>query len=193
MKQLTQLALVFAFVLGASFNAKAALLIEPVIGYNLGTKLDLKFDDPVIAAASDDNLSGGRGGAYGGRLGYQQLGFQLGLDYLNSTISGGDFDEDLKMTEWAGFIGYEFPILFRVYAGYIFSGNGKSKSGADNITLKKESGTKLGVGFTGLPFIDINLEYRRATWTELSSGGTDYDGKFSYSTIMLGLSVPFTI
>ncbi len=193
MKQLTQLALVFAFVLGASFNAKAALLIEPVIGYNLNSKLEMKFDDAIAAAAMNDNLSGGRGAAYGGRLGYQQLGFQLGLDYLNSTISGGDFDDDMKINEWAGFIGYEFPILFRVYAGYIFSGTGKTKINGDSSTLKKESGTKLGVGFTGLPFIDINLEYRRATWTEFSSGGTDYDGKFSYSTIMLGLSVPFTI
>src|SRR5690606_12288700 len=112
---------------------------------------------------SGDSYSGGNGGAYGGRLGYQNLGFQLAIDYLNSTIDMGDDDikSDLKTSEWAAFVGFEFPILFRVYAGYIFSANGETEDANGELDLNKGSGTKVGVGFTGLPFIDINFEYRK--------------------------------
>ncbi len=195
MKQLTQLALLLALVLGISSNAKADLLIEPVVGYNLGYSLDVKFDS-VAMASSNQKYTGGGGGSYGGRLGYQNFGLQLGLDYLKSSINmnDSDFKSNIATSEWAGFVGYEFPIMLRVYAGYIFAGSGTGKNKLDQTTeLSKESGTKIGLGFTGLPFIDINLEYRRATWTQNSFGGTDYDGSFTYSTIMLGLSAPFTL
>lgn len=192
MKKIAQLALLLALVLGFSSVSKAALLIEPVVGFNVGYKLDLKFDPPQ--QANNDTLTGASGASYGGRLGYQNFGLQLGLDYLKSNINSKDFDDPISVSEWAGFIGYEFPVLFRIYAGYIFTGTGNTTDSLGNKTeLSKESGTKLGVGFTGLPFIDINLEYRTGTWTQLTSSGTDLDGEFSYSTIMLGLSAPFTI
>ena len=192
MKKIAQLALLLALVLGFSSVSRADLLIEPVVGYNLGFKFDTKFDAPY--ASANDSAAATGGGAFGGRLGYQNFGFQLGLDYLKSSVSGDDFDTALDTSEWAGFIGYEFPIMFRIYAGYIFSGTGDTKDDQtnDKVELTKESGTKIGVGFTGLPFIDINLEYRQASWSQLSTGGVDFDGEFSYSTIMLGLSAPFT-
>jgi len=83
MKKLIQLALLVALTMGFSSHLQAALLIEPVVGFNLGTKYDLKYDAfPVF----NDSYSGGSGVSYGGRLGYQQLGLQLGLDYLKSSI-----------------------------------------------------------------------------------------------------------
>lgn len=165
--------------------ARAELLLEPVLGYNVGSKLKL----------SDEDFSGS-GVGYGGRIGFQKLGFQIGLDYLSSTIAIDDdsFDDDLQMEEWAAFVGYELPILLRVYAGYIFSATADSK---DDLLGKHEfsegSGAKFGLGFTGLPIIDINVEYRSGTFGKYEVGGAEgAGGDPKYSSILLALSAPFT-
>ena len=193
MKKLIQLALLVALTLGFTSQSQAALLIEPVVGFNIGTKYDFKFDS---IPANNDTITGGSGASYGGRLGYQQLGLQLGLDYLKSSIDMNDssLKENISTSEWGGFIGYEFPILLRAYAGYIFSGTGTTKAtGNQKVEFNKGTGTKIGVGFTGLPFVDINLEYRRMNYSEMTIGSVDLDTDTTYSTIMLGLSLPFTI
>ncbi len=178
-----------------SFNAKAELLIEPVLGYTLNTKLDVKENTPL--GLTGEEYTGGRGPSFGGRLGYQKLGFQVGLDYLNSSIDmdDKDFGKNVSLNEFAGFVGFEFPILLRVYAGYIFSANGETedKASGDKITFKDGSGAKAGVGFTLLPFLDINLEYRRGTFDEWKSGSQKVDSEVDYSAFMLSLSLPFTI
>jgi hypothetical protein len=168
-------------------TARADLLIEPVLGYNFNTKLD--FED-------GENYSGGMGPSFGGRLGYQNLGFQLGLDYLSSTIDvkDDDFDKNLDTSEWAAFVGFKFPVLLRVYAGYIFSATGETEDASENeYEFSKGSGYKAGIGFTGLPFININVEYRAGTFDEIEVNGNEADTSADYQSIMLGLSVPFTI
>ena len=182
-----------------AFNASASLLIEPVIGYNLGIKG--KIHEGTASGGgtvAEDKFSGGGGLGYGGRLGYQKLGFQVGLDYLNSAINPDDkaFKGAIDINEYAAFVGFEFPILFRVYGGYIFSadGVGKLKGPPDEkLTLKDGTGFKAGVGFTLLPFLDINFEYRRTTFGKWQSGSTKIDGDVDYSAYMIGLSLPFTI
>jgi hypothetical protein len=173
----------------------AGLLVEPVIGYNLGTSLDTEL--PLGLGKKDYK---GSGVGYGGRLGFQKLGLQLGVDYFKSSLSmtSDDFDGNVDMDEWAGFVGYEFPILIRVYAGYIFSATGDGRmqglSGLANAKLKLEDGTgyKLGVGFTGLPFVDINFEIRRGTFTDAKIGSVGIDD-VDYQTYMIGASLPFNL
>lgn len=192
MKQFLGLVLV-SFTL-FSFNAKADLLIEPLVGYNLGVKTDFKKNSSV--GWDGQEYSGGMGPAYGGRLGYQKLGFQVGLDYLHSSIDMDhkDLKENVDMDEWAAFVGFEFPILFRVYAGYIFSAEGDTEgTGNTKIDLKSGSGLKAGLGFTLLPFLDINFEYRRGSFDEWKLGNQKIDSKVDYNAFMIGLSLPFTI
>lgn len=185
MLKLAQAGLLLALI-GFIGPVKAALLIEPVVGYNLGSKLEFE---------GGNSYSGGSGAAFGGRLGYQQLGFQLGVDYLNSTLDMDDNDigKDVKMSEWAGFIGFEFPILLRVYAGYIFSATGDSELNGADLELKKGSGTKVGLGFTGLPFVDINLEFRQGTFDEAKLGSATIDDKTDYQSYLISLSLPFNL
>ncbi len=193
------LAVLFALSIFLITPAKAELLLEPVVGYNLG--LNGKIHEADLGGGvtvQEDKFSGGGGPAFGGRVGFQKLGFQVGLDYLNSKINPDDkaFKGALNINEWAAFVGFEFPILFRVYGGYIFSadGTGKTKGPPDEkLTMKNGSGLKAGIGFTLLPFLDINLEYRRGTFSEWKSGSTKVDGDIDYSTYMIGLSLPFTI
>ena len=183
-----------------SFTAKADLLIEPVVGYSLGLSGEIKEVNTNSVSVEGNKFSGGGGGpSFGGRLGYQQLGFQVGLDYLHSSINPGDkaFKSNLDINEWAAFVGFEFPILFRVYAAYIFSADGAGKidagSAFEKATFKDGSGVKAGLGFTLLPFLDINFEYRRGTFGEWKAGATKIEGDVDYNIYMVGLSLPFTI
>lgn len=187
MKKIAQLALLLALVLGAFQTAQAALLIEPLVGVNAGSKLDYK---------GGEKYSGGMGFSYGGRLGYQNLGFQLGLDYLSSSIDmdDKDFKSNLKTDEWAAFAGFRFPILVKVYAGYIFSATGDTKNALrQSVDYSSGTGYKLGVGYTLLPFVDLNLEYRQGTFGEYKTGGVKFKDDVTYSSYLLSVSLPFTI
>lgn len=164
-------------------RANAGVLIEPVLGYSMGS-----FEGEVTES---EKLSGP---SFGGRLGYQKLGFQLGLDYLNSNLDVDNKEySSLKTSEWAGFIGFEFPILVRLYAGYIFSATGSTKFEGGDLDLQKGSGTKFGIGFTGLPFVDINFEYRTSTFDEIKFDGEKSDISTDFNTYMISFSLPFVL
>ena len=169
--------------------ASAGLLIEPLVGFNANSKIE-------VDKTSGSKASGGMGVGYGGRLGYQNYGFQLGIDYLKSSIDmdDKDFDKNIDMSEWAGFVGFKFPILVKVYAGYIFSATGETKNG---VGAKQEfndgTGMKLGVGTTLLPFLDVNFEYRAGTFSELKTAGVKEDVDTDYSAYMLSISLPFNL
>lgn len=169
---------------------QAGVLLEPVIGYNF-------VKSQVNSAGSSEDSS--TGPAIGGRIGYQNLGLQLGLDYLRSTLNvdASSFKEDLTINEFGGFVGFEFPILFRVYAGYIFAASGSAVvdygSGRQDLEFNSGSGMKLGVGFTGLPFIDINFEYRNGTFDEYKLGNTKVNTSTDYRSFMIGLSLPLVL
>lgn len=182
---------VFIFALASS--AKASILIEPLVGYSMAAKVEVE---------NYKTYSGGSGLSYGGRFGYQNLGFQLGVDYLKSTLDMDHkhFKNDFESSEFAGFIGYEFPILLKVYAGYIFSGQAESKGFVNPTTTLVQkadfnggTGGKLGVGFTILPFLDINLEYRQLTYDEFNLGGVKRIEEVNYSAYLLSVSLPFNI
>lgn len=193
LKKLTQIGLLLALVLGFSSYSQAALLIEPVIGYSF-SKAETK-DETSGGVTIDGDSYKGSGGSFGGRLGYQNFGFQLGVDYLRSSIDidDSDFDQNLAISEWAGFVGFEFPVLFRAYAGYIFSATGESKINDEKIEFTKGSGMKVGLGFTGLPFIDINFEYRKGKFGEFETVNETFDEGTSYEAFMIGLSLPLNI
>jgi hypothetical protein len=164
--------------------AKADLLIEPVVGFSSGN-----FESEIN---EEEHATSGL--SFGGRLGYQNLGFQLGVDYLNSTLSVDNDDwGDLDVSEWAAFIGYKFPVMLRVYAGYILRSVANTEYQDLDMKFENGSGTKIGIGFTGLPFLNINLEMRQGNWDQyiLNSNTVKDDTKFS--TFMIGVSVPFTL
>jgi hypothetical protein len=186
-----------ALALAAQYS-QAALLIEPVVGYSMGGKSTITDDED----GTKTTLKGGSGLSYGGRLGYQNMGFQIGLDYLKSDLGytkKDSFKDSVDTSEWAGFIGFQFPVLFRVYAGYIFSATANTPvTDSDDGSKYKASwnggtGPKFGVGFTLLPLLDINLEYRKVSFDEWKVAGEKFKDKTDNSVFMLALSVPFTI
>lgn len=178
--------LVLFFLSGKTW---AALLIEPVLGYNFATKADVE---------GYSNYTAGSGVGYGGRLGYQALGtFQVGLDYLASSVSfsDSDFHKNLDTQEWGAFAGIRFPLFVKVYAAYIFSATGTNKDFKSDkkLQMMDGSGAKVGVGFTGIPFVDINIEWRQYTFGDYKKDGTKQDKTVDVSGLFVGISVPLAI
>jgi len=178
---------IFAIAGLMSLQAQAGLLIEPVVGYTVGQNLDFEHGS---------SYNGGTGPSYGGRIGGQSFGLQVGLDLLKSNINmnDSDFKSNLNLTEWAGFIGFEFPLLFRIYGGYIFKADGTiDDSTGKESRLEDGRGVKAGLGLTFLPLIDINLEYRKGTFGTTHKTGMNSSDDTNYHAYMLALSLPLNI
>lgn len=169
--------LIFLPILAITYStiSHAGLLVEPVLGFNIAKDV----------STNEKDYSSGQGVGYGGRLGYQAGPFQIGGDYLNSSLdmSSSDFDNNLKVQEYGAFVGFEFPILVRTYATYIFSTSGDTKINSENSNLNGGDGFKIGVGFTLLPLLDLNLDYRKLS----------FDDNFDFETFMFSVSMPFNL
>ncbi len=152
-------------------TAQASFLIEPYLGTHVSSDVD---------NGTSKDFSGIGMGA---RLGWQNLGLQLGLNYK---IADLDVDDrgDADYNHFGAFVGYEFPILVRAWAEYVLSSNVDFDNGAD---MGSGSGTTIGFGYTGLPFLAINFETTKITYDDNSSQRTD-----DINSYMLSVSLPFT-
>lgn len=167
-------------------TASAALLIEPHLGYNIhgsgdngGTKYS--YNGPQLGA----------------RVGYQTIGLMAGLDYTRSSGSmeaksnGTTKTDDFTTNDLGVFVGYNFPILVRAWGTYYFNNTSKYKSTSAEVS---GSTKELGVGFTGLPFLSVNLVYRMINHDELeAANGSKASINNDYNEIVLGISLPLTL
>lgn len=170
-----KLLLVFALVLGFTSVSQADILVEPYLGYEMGkTKnSDGKFD----------------GSQLGLRLAYAApIFFWGGLDYTMGVSATAKPDvganDDGKRSTLYGVVGVDFPILFRAWVGYGFMNEIKF----DTAGKVKGKATKVGVGFTGLPFVSLNLEYVNEKFDEGDAG--TIDPEFENNSYVLSVSLP---
>lgn len=177
----------FAILLIASPAAKAALLIEPHLGYNVSGSGDANFTSTYY----EYNYSGPQ---FGARLGYQGLGLMAGMDYTHSSYDfeskfvGSASTESYGRNEIGVFVGYNFPILVRAWGTYYFSN--KSENDAGNVRYSGNT-KELGVGFTALPFLSINLMYRMVTFDKLNN--SNLPSEINLNEIVFGVSLPLTL
>ncbi len=172
--------LLLVLLLSWSGFAQASLLVEPFIG---------------VARPEIDSVAGrenGYGTALGARLAYQDFGFQLGLDIASLTSRvGGGYGSDMRSTQYAAFVGFRFPVLFHVYGGYILKADGDtSLNNGSTCKFSDGKGYLLGVGFSGMPFIDVNLEYRNLNYATTKLNGADAGRGSDYTAYVLSLSLP---
>lgn len=157
--------------------AHAGLYLEPYIGYGMG--------DSKQGTSKDDV----KGMAYGGRIGYSVMGLAVGVDYMtgklniDSTPSAEATPKDLGI-----FVGYTFPIMVRAYGVYVPTAKADMTSSSGDGDFEG-SGMRLGVGFTMLPFVVINLEYTSIEYDKFK--GNSLTNKNKLSMYGLNLSVPF--
>lgn len=171
---------IFAITLLAGVSAHAGFLIEPYFGYIAsGT------------ATGNFTLSGSEIGA---RLGWDFLGFGAGLDAAVSgtttfTPSSGSAI-NYTPADYGVFVCYKFPILFRVYASYFPTTKETDSTGA----YENGNATKIGVQYTGLPFIAIGLESFSENQTKYTNAaGTSSTVTGTESQTRVTISLPFSI
>lgn len=188
------LALTTVIALGVfSGAANASLLIEPHVGYIVGGTSDFTSSGTNVALKWN-------GPDYGARLGGQWLGFQAGLDYSHSTFDlelaalGTTVKTAQKRDMLGAFVGYKFPILLRAWATYFFSGKTtatETTTSSNSGDFTKGKGMELGVGFTGLPIVNLNLSYRTSTQDKDETGAMNPEIKTK--EFLLSVSAPFTL
>lgn len=168
-------------------SAYGGILIEPHWGYNLVGKVD-----------GLSNTTKYNGNQYGARLGAQKFGLMGGLDYTHSTFTYktvAPVESDDKSRDQLGvFVGYKFPILLRFWGEYNFFDKTKQSANGSNHAsgyYTKGHGTALGVGFTGLPFLSVNLEYKTSSYNDSSAGALN--PKQSTREVVLGVSIPINL
>jgi hypothetical protein len=180
----------------------AELFLEPYGAFNFGK----------IGEEGDTHSGVG----YGGRLGYINTGFHFGVDYSQSTLSVNDDTKDddndddvvdpddgermsdskLSLKEYAAFVGLNFPAFIRVYGGYIFSAQGNIPKAKYEFSEGK--GSKFGLSFTSIPFVNINFEYRNIKFGKVEDGdsdekdATDRTGG-NFEAYAITLSIPISI
>lgn len=165
----------------APLTVKAGLLLEPYVGIMPTGKItdddeDYKHDKmPTVL---------------GGRVGYTKLGVNVGIDYLMAQgIEFKNVTQEYDLSETGVFFGLDLPILFRAYMAYIFNSNLEG-----TITkYKKGDGFKVGVGFTGLPFVSLNLELRNVSYDEGTLSGQAFQTDTDYQSYMLSVSLPLKL
>jgi hypothetical protein len=179
------------FLLFFTSQTFATFMIDPYIGYKLGsgesgdtTKVDYTFNSIT----------------YGARAGISYMMFSVGADYSMAsadfeyevlTLSGKDKSDQ---TNLGIFVGVDLPVMFRLWGQYFIDTTIEDTDGSDRGDELKGTGYGLGVGFTGLPFISLNLEYRMLTYDELVSGGKtsalSSSEEISLNEILLTASLP---
>ena len=187
--------------LGLASTAQADLLIEPYLEYEFSSTFELK-------TKGGSDVGGKTTGVVPGlRLGYKTpLMLWFALDY--SMMSGGSHKENNdggsgKMDRTNAYIdvGIDFPILLRGWVGYGVLNKAKYKddnSGTDGTTFQGGSNFKIGLGFTGLPFVSVNLEHYMHSPSEYDTGSTTKSTSDTYSSAkesgtMLTVSIPFNL
>ena len=164
-------------------SAQAGILIEPYIGYFAGKSKQ--------ATQTTLNV---KGPGYGARLGYTKLGFMIGLDYQtgSQTNDASPNHFDLTPTNVGAFVGYQLPILLRAYAGYNFIAKVKGTNPSNHIAYSG-NGVKVGVGFTALPLVSINIEYLLTTFDHDDDGNQALTNKINSDMVGLTVSLPLDL
>lgn len=186
-------------------NAMAGVHLEPYLGYGFGSTEQTAAGIKVERSYSYPSL--------GARVGYGMLGLSAGLDY-NMSLSAFDMtidkpagstdDNKYARSNLGVFVAYEFPILLRAFASFYFNSTLETDSDPSGGTAGDQyngSGFNLGVGFTGLPIVSLNLEFRSVSYDEYedSSAGSSLSlptatlSTLDSQEIFISVSAPFNL
>jgi len=172
--------ILFIAILFFGFSANAGVYVDPYLSYVMSGSYE--------RGTTDEDVSGMFLGA---RIGYGMLGLAFGVEYM---ISDGEVDmagtNDLSHGSLGVFAAYELPILLRVYGTYFFDDSVEYDSGTSTSDFTG-TGLKLGVGYTGLPFVSINFEHYVATYDEADGNALTND--VDYTVTMIGVSIPLSL
>lgn len=171
---------IIALTVFCGTSAHASFLIDPYLSYM------------TSGSSSISSTSSITGNELGTRLGWEFLGFGLGLDALISgkyTYSTAGTNTDVTPSYMGVFASYSFPILVRGYISYLV--NAKETMSAGD--YYSGTGTKIGVQYTGLPFVAIGLESYSGSYNNYTSAaGVSSTRSDTASHTNLTISLPLS-
>lgn len=175
------LSLILFITLLSPVSSFAGIHVEPYLGYGSGK---------AEVGSSDSTFTGT---VIGAKLGYGMLGLSAGLDIAKSTMTadGSGSSKNFNMTDMGIFVSYEFPILLKASATYFFDSKSEL-DGSPKINFKG-NGTKLGVGYTLLPLVALNLDYTSYNITDVEYNGVTASASAKASMWMFSVSVPLDL
>ena len=186
--------LLFTALFLLSSQTHALFLIDPYIGYKKssaenGTTPTVEYDYNSLT--------------YGARLGLKKMGFSIGADYsmasadLEAETSGIKVAEAHDQKQLGIFLGYDLPAMFRFWGTYLLDVEFEDTDGSDSGDTLNGKGYGLGVGYTGLPFVSINFEYKMYTIDESTSNGVTNTlaaaNEIDFKEMMVSLSIPLDL
>jgi len=172
-------------------TVQAGVLVEPYAGYSIGLSKDWSGSTYDYKTPQ-----------FGARLGYQFLGLMAGIDYslsssfdlnIENKSTGASSKKSSEKNQVGLFVGYELPVMFRAWGTYFLDAN--LKNTPVPATTYSGNGYALGLGFTGLPFVSLNLEWRSFTYDSSKTSGTKTSlaPKWTMNEILFSVSLPINI
>ncbi len=208
MKRFCQILFVSLFF---ASNSHALLWLEPYIGYGTGG-FELTLSNLGIYGITDGKYEVDTSGPlYGAKIGASVFLFAFGLQYETGSIKekmasfpagsvANTATDEYDTTHLGAFVTFTGAPLINVWANYFFDVKYEETKGdiGDELT---GTGYGLGLGFTGLPFVSLNLEYRKSTIDEekdVSTATTTklpsaYSSVYDVTTIIFSVSAPFDL
>lgn len=174
---MNKLALSAVLLICFAFSAKAGILVDPYIGF--GTQ---KSTLDATSSNFDEDTQTAK--FLGSRLGYSYLLFSAGIDYQVLE------DEDLSQKNISLFVGVDLPILLRAWAEY-FVDSSFDHDLIDEVDFK--DGYSLGLGFTALPFVSLNLEAQFLNYDMSLKSQPSNKFEASSAAYILSVSLPLDL
>lgn len=170
--------LLATMVMCLSIQSFAGLLVDPYIGFGQS-----KVTSDTATDGDSDSFT-----SFGSRLGYSFILLSAGVDYqIIKSESDGD---DVDVTNMSIFVGVDLPILLRAWAEYQISSD--FDVDGSNVDYEFKDGYSVGVGFTGLPLVSLNVEVGVTNYefdTNTALGTLD----FATATTMFSVSFPLDL
>ena len=172
MKSFKRLLLAAALTVG--FSAQAGIHLEPYLGYAVSGEYN-------SGGTTKPDYTGGP--LLGARVGYGMMGLFVAGDYQMGTLTRDSTPEaDFDESHLGISVGYEFPILLRIYGTYFLAAEAETTG-----STLKGTGTKVGIGYTGLPFLALNFEMHQYSYDEVNGINLSSDLETQYYAISLSL------
>jgi len=192
--------------------AEAYVYLEPFLGYGIGSQ-----SHPYIGV--DDTIQNGESKAYGTsfgvRLGGQMDSWVAGVDLARSSYhfnistpdvlvstlaaNGSLTENQFSTKEYAVFVSYLFPAIFRVWIAYSFSNTFTQNKGTvaqGRGEIRSGAGYKFGVGWMPHDFFSVNFEFKVVNLDTLEKSGQMYstieEARTAY-ILQFSLSTPINI
>ncbi|MCY4524308.1 MAG: hypothetical protein OXB84_06180 [Halobacteriovoraceae bacterium] len=181
-----------SILLVASFNASAAgLWIEPMFGVSVGGNGNV--------GGSEVDRSGHR---YGGRVGIKHLipNMVLGLDYrmgkVKHEVDAGSTLKELNAKHMGTFLSYTGVPLLHFWGTWFFDYKDEIADGLLKGSYFKGSGWNLGMGYSLLPFLNLNVEYSKSKhdeWEFANGSVVPLLEEIEATEFIVGISIPISL